>query len=203
MHIELVEVLRCPRPHEDAWLVAQMRELRDREIVHGTLGCPVCFAEYPVVDGVARLRPDDPPPVPAMHLDEAMRVAALLDLSEPGSYALLAGAWGALAPTVAAVTDVRVLALNAPGIAGGTGAWGLWAPDGSLPLARGTARGIALDDRHAGLAPIAVRALRAGGRLVAPVATPVPADVRELARDATWWVAARESAPRLVGLRRA
>lgn len=203
MHIELVEVLRCPRPHDDAWMVARMDEVRGREIVHGTLGCPVCFAEYPVVDGVARLRPDDPPRPRGMHVDDAMRAAALLDLSEPGSYATMAGAWGTLAPTVAAMTDVRVIALNAPDVVGGAGAWGLWAPEGSLPLAAGSARGIALDARHAALALLAVTALRAGGRLVAPVATPLPAGVRELARDTTWWVAEREAAPRLVGLARA
>lgn len=203
MHIELVEVLRCPRTHEDAWLVAGMDELRDRDIVRGTLGCPACGAEYPIVDGIARLCGTPPDAAPPMDEHEAVRAAALLDLSSPGSYALLAGAWGTLAPAVAAMTDVRTLALNAPGVAGGMGAWGVWAPEGLLPFAPGSARGVALDARHAARAPLAVGVLQANGRLVAPAGTPLPVGITELARDDAWWVGERAATPRLVGLRKA
>lgn len=202
MHIELVDVLRCPRPHDDAWLVAGIDLLRDREIVRGTLGCPVCTTEYPVRDSIVRFRDDEPPSVRGFGDDAAIRAAAFLDLSEPGAYATLAGEWGAHAAAVAAMTDVRVIAINAPGTGSGNGAYGVWARD-VLPLAAGSARGIALDAVHAPLAPVAVRALRAGGRLVAPAATPLPPETRELARDADWWVAERLAAPQLVGLSRA
>ena len=52
MFVELVDLLRCPRPHEDTWLVAAAEAMSGRHIVRGTLGCPVCEAEYPIRDGV-------------------------------------------------------------------------------------------------------------------------------------------------------
>jgi hypothetical protein len=75
---------------------------------------------------------------------------------------------------------------------------------GRVPVAAGSLRGVALDERNAGavLAADAVRALRAGGRLVAPASSPLPDGVGELARDDTVWVAERREAPRLVPLGR-
>ena len=59
MFIELLDTLRCVQPHEDAWLVGSFDELVDRHVIRGTLGCPVCSAEYPVRGGVVDFRPDD------------------------------------------------------------------------------------------------------------------------------------------------
>jgi len=42
--VELIEALRCPRPHEDAHLVASATRTEARHIVDGVLGCPVCGA---------------------------------------------------------------------------------------------------------------------------------------------------------------
>ena len=53
MHIELAQVLRCPVAHEETYLVLATGAMKDRCIVYGTLGCPACQSEYPVVDGVA------------------------------------------------------------------------------------------------------------------------------------------------------
>jgi threonine dehydrogenase-like Zn-dependent dehydrogenase len=78
------------------------------------------------------------------------------------------------------------------------------------PLAARQAAAVALDAAHATPAQLAqaVRVLRPGGRLVAPAWAPLPEGVRELARDATEWVAeaagsppAHEASP-LVTLRR-
>ena len=60
MFVELVDALRCVRPHEDAWLVAATRRTEHRHILDGVLGCPVCRTEYPVRDGVADFRPVRP-----------------------------------------------------------------------------------------------------------------------------------------------
>ena len=56
MFIELVDALRCPVPHEDSWLVASAERTESRHIVTGTLGCPVCRAQFPIRRGVADLR---------------------------------------------------------------------------------------------------------------------------------------------------
>ena len=57
MFIELVDALRCPRPHEESWLVLAASRLEARHVLEGTLGCPVCHAQYPIRDGIVDLRP--------------------------------------------------------------------------------------------------------------------------------------------------
>lgn len=52
MFIELVDSLRCPRVHEDTWLVASVTCFDGRFIVEGSLGCPICRQQYPVQRGV-------------------------------------------------------------------------------------------------------------------------------------------------------
>jgi uncharacterized protein YbaR (Trm112 family) len=210
MHIELVDALRCPRPHGDAWLVASIVRMEDRDILEGTLGCPECGAEYPVHDGIvsfdldregARADERQSPPEP----DEAdvMRLAALLDLATPGGVTLLAGAWAMHARTLHDLTSSRMLLLNPPAcVDAGWGVYALRAPEGELPLGAATVRAAAVDAAHAVLAPRAALALASGGRLVAPASAPVPDGIRELVRDEEVWVGERESEPRLVGLQR-
>ena len=53
MFIEMIDLLRCVNAHEDTWLVASFSEVTNRIVTRGTLGCPVCSAEYPIQDGVA------------------------------------------------------------------------------------------------------------------------------------------------------
>jgi len=57
--IELVDALRCPRAHEESWLVLAMSRIEGRHIQEGALGCPVCHAEYPIHEGIVDLRLDD------------------------------------------------------------------------------------------------------------------------------------------------
>ena len=52
MFIELVDSLRCPRVHEDTWLVASVTCFDGRFIVEGSLGCPICRQQYPVQRGI-------------------------------------------------------------------------------------------------------------------------------------------------------
>ena len=72
-----------------------------------------------------------------------------------------------------------------------------------LPLAKGCARGIALDDGADDLLRSAVAALTPGGRLVAPAAAPLPEGMTLLARDDDQWVGERDAVPVLSTLRRA
>ena len=85
MFVELIDALRCPRAHEDTWLVAAAAETRDRCVVHGSLGCPVCRATFPIAGGVARFdqapAPAAPPPGPGATLD--VRVPGAPSLTGP------------------------------------------------------------------------------------------------------------------------
>jgi hypothetical protein len=208
---ELVESLRCVRAHEPAGLVAVSFETSERDIVRGSLGCPTCLAEYPIADAVADFRDGAPGPAlpPAKSRPEeelAVRAGALLGLEEPGGLVVLAGAWSAAAPELAAIVEgAKILALDAaPGIASGAGV-SLARTAGAIPIRAGAARGIALDAAHAGSDTLrdAVRALAPRGRLVAPATCAVPDGVTELARDARDWVAERAAPAAVVPLTRA
>jgi hypothetical protein len=218
--IELVDHLRCLRPHAESWLVASADRMQDRAIVEGVLGCPVCRAEYPVRGGVAWFTEGagpagttaaeaDPSSNGAPTPDEVLRAAALLGLTEPGGFVLLTGEWAAFARPLRALVDVHVVLLNPPGPRAPVGEAGvsvIEAPPDALPLAGGVLRAAALGAAaaHAPLAPSVVLALRARGRLLAPAAVPRPGDVAELARDHRHWVAERAevaSAPVPLGRR--
>ena len=210
MFSELVESLRCVRAHEPTGLVAVAFETRDRDIVRGSLGCPECKAEFPIADATADFRDgaEGPALPPAKSRPEdvlAMRAGALLGLEEPGGVVVLAGAWSAAAPELAALTQaVKILALDAaPGVASGDGI-SLARTAGVIPLRAGAARGIALDAAHARESYVssAVGALAPRGRLIAPAACAVPDGVRALARDAHDWVAEKVTSPVTVPLTR-
>src|SRR2546430_12044415 len=48
----MIDLLRCVNEHEDTWLVASFRQITNRMVIEGTLGCPICSAEYEIVNGV-------------------------------------------------------------------------------------------------------------------------------------------------------
>ena len=105
---------------------------------------------------------------------------------------MLAGDWAHAAPALRTVVEgVEVLVLNTTvALTSGNGI-SLARTDGSIPIRPGAARAIALDERHVGQVVGAARALRQYGRLVAPIAAPLPADLEELARDGRHWVATK------------
>ena len=53
MFIELLDLLRCINVHEETWLVASLRAISNRFVLDGTLGCPICHAEYRIKKGIA------------------------------------------------------------------------------------------------------------------------------------------------------
>lgn len=205
MFIELLDVLRCVRPHEDAWLVGSFDALVDRHIIRGTLGCPVCSAEYPIRNGVVHFAGADAPvtggetvraqtEADAPEPESALRLAALLGLAEPGGIAVLTGRWaGALEQIEVVAPGVLVLVVNPaaslPPLASAV-TTGL-----VLPMAAGSVRAVALDSGTGAVVPgsEAVRVLKPAGRLIAPVAVPVPEGVTEIARDEHDWVAQRDA----------
>lgn len=211
MFIELVDSLRCVRAHEHSWLVARADELLHRHIVSGELGCPVCCARYPVREGAVDFslgvsQPRDY----TVREGTAVRAAALLGLAEPGGIVVLAGEWSAAAGEILEMTEnIQLLALDYARDLNSGGALSLALIADVLPLAAGSARGIALDDAHAtpSLLAGAARALAPGGRLLAPAAAPLPDTLEEVARDDEHWLATtssqvKPSAPVSIGVRR-
>ena len=120
MFIELVDSLRCLTPHEDTWLVAGVTRMDGRHIIDGTLGCPVCRREYPIVHGVAWFSVSAPEAAPSLttvvsSADErrVARAGALLGLSDAGGIVTLAGSWIDVADAVADFGAGHVVVLNA------------------------------------------------------------------------------------------
>src|SRR4051812_37196810 len=116
MFIELVDALRCPVPHEESWLVAAATRMEARHIVDGTLGCPVCSAEYPIRNGVVDFRRGGgvvAAPV-ASSAEQAMRMAALLDLADAQGFAVLLGEWGAHAHELASIVETPLVVIDPP-----------------------------------------------------------------------------------------
>lgn len=196
MFIELIDALRCPVPHEESWLVVAAQRIDARHIVEGTLGCHVCGAEYPIRLGVAdfRCHADSVPPQSAPgDLEQAMRLAALLDLSDARGFALLLGDWGKHAALLSSIVQVPLLLVDPPEQVTAAPGISIVRCDADLPLAAGAARATAIDRDDDQRAASAIRATRVQGRVVAPVTVRVPAAVRELTRDQSLWVGEREA----------
>ncbi|MEP7001586.1 MAG: Trm112 family protein [bacterium] len=196
MFIELVDALRCPTPHEESWLVAAATRMESRHIVSGTLGCPVCKAEYPIRDGVANFRRGAghlPAKAERPDAELAMRLAAMLDLADAQGFAVLLGAWGSQAAELSAIVETPLILVDPPeGVIGAPGI-SVVLSDGEIPLAVGTARAMAIDPAEPARAASAIRATRQRGRVLGPVALALPDGVKELARDASVWVGERQS----------
>ena len=206
MFVELLEKLRCPNDHEPSPLIAAAAHTVDRHIVEGTLGCPVCHAEFSIRKGAVQLGAPivAPPPEPdALSQERMLRVAALLGLDERGGLYVLDGISSQFVGDLAELSpQSRFIALSAS--AEVSGASGVIVGHGErIPLAEGCVRGIALDVTTPALLMSAVRALAPGGRLVAPATAGVPAGISVLARDEENWVGEREAVPMLSGIGRA
>jgi hypothetical protein len=199
LFVELIDQLRClrPPPHEESWLVASAERTVDRDIMDGILGCPICRAQYPIARGIAHFGLDRHPARSVLPDEqEAMRLAAFLDLADPRGYAVITASLGAHAPLLRQLTDVQLLLVNPPAeIQMGGGLSGLTVAE-TLPLAAGSARGVAVDSRSSPeLLRSAVAAVAPGGRIMAPATFPVPSGVKELVRDDRVWVAERQPEP--------
>lgn len=111
MHIELTDHLRCPQPHEEAFLVLLPDVMAGRRVVAGHLGCPVCGWSTEWQEGT----PDFGNGVPGTGSPafDASAALALLGLDGPGGWVAFAGRAGALAePFTGLLHDVRAVAIN-------------------------------------------------------------------------------------------
>ena len=212
MHIEFIDLLRCPADHEDSWLVAAVTKMDGRIVVEAKLGCPVCEASYFVREGVAvfdenspgddaahKRSVDSPSPADA---DTAMKLAAFLDLSRPGALALLTGDWARASQAVADLTGARIISLNATRATRRLEDVAEIRGPGRVAVADRSLDGVALDSGHStpSMLDEVARLLRPRGRLIAAASAQLPPQFRELARDQDNVVA--EYVGELVSLRR-
>jgi hypothetical protein len=210
--IELVDSLRCPRDHEDSWLVATVLRRDDRRVIDGVLGCPVCLARFPVQGGVAHFGASGDAVVtrPALSRerpspDAVIRAAALLDLVEPGGIVVLGGEWGRFASSIAGLAHAQVATVNAGTPPDDSELVSALIVDDRLPFRAQSIRAMALDAETATPAMVGAAAsvLRSGARVVLPASHASPDWARELARDEEVVVAEREAVgSRPVGITR-
>jgi uncharacterized protein YbaR (Trm112 family) len=192
VHIEFIDLLRCPRPHEESWLVAAFHRMEGRDVIEAKLGCPVCNAEYVVRDGIAvfgdGITGARPPAMDPSH------VAAYLNLTTPGKTILLAGSFAAAAAEIALMTEARAISLNAEK-ASRIDQVAEIRVDSRIPLAANSLDGIALDAAHSSEIVLSEseRFLRPAGRLLIPASASLPAGFHEIARDSNHIVAERIS----------
>jgi uncharacterized protein YbaR (Trm112 family) len=184
--IELTEILRCPRDHPESYLVAAPIAMDGRRIVRGVIGCPVCQAEFPIVEGVAYFA--ERPPLAGGHGAspgyDAAGLAAFLNLSGPGGYAVLVGAAARLGSAMTgAVPGVQFVAVNPPpGVHGAPALSVLVA--GTLPIKSSAVRAVALGADHADAVWMrdGARILLPGLRLAVEDERASPEGISELAR---------------------
>jgi hypothetical protein len=208
--IEMIDLLRCVNAHQDTWLVASFREVANRFVVDGTLGCPSCSAQYEIQNGVADFTLGDSIPsrdaerAAASHRREelATRAGAYLEATQPGATIVLGGLWAYAAQQLAEMVDVRVIALNAPSEVKESERVGLARVASHIPLAANTVQGVALDAWFSrSMGDEAFRVVRPGGRIVGPTIFGPPSQAAVLAHDENYWVA--EKPAEVVALRRA
>lgn len=192
MFIEVTEILRCPRPHEASYLICGPVTMDGRDVVRGGLACPVCGAEYPIIDRIAWFGPRDEAVrdvragAPASALT-AEAVATFLDLQGGGGYLLLVGGAGRLGPAlVPLVPNVALVAVNPPqGIAPELALTVLHSPR-ALPVKAHSVRAVVLgaDVAQGPWLDAGVAALLPGLRLVVEDETAAPGGIVDLARGA-------------------
>jgi hypothetical protein len=198
MFIEMIDLLRCVNDHQDSWLVASFRSITNRIVVEGTLGCPICSAEYEITNGVADFTRGEAAPsldverAVAAHgrEDHATRAGAYLDATHPGATIVLGGIWAHAAQELAEIADVRIIAINPPSEVGESERVGLVRVGSRIPLAPGSVQGVALDAWFPpAIVDAALRAVKSGGRIVGPASIAHPGAVTVLAHDDNYWVA--------------
>ena len=210
MFVELIELLRCPRPHEEVQLVASATRTNARHIVNGVLGCPVCGAEFAIESGVARFgEPSRRAVADAPDAATAMRLAAFLELTDARGFTLLCGRWAAQADGIRQLAETQLVFVNPPPSVPSDIASGVIMARDALPFAGGAARAAALDDNGSmELVRSTIRAVRGGGRVLGAVSLALSGEITELVRDDRMWVAEKNAAPehptpQLVSIRKA
>jgi uncharacterized protein YbaR (Trm112 family) len=199
VHIELTEMLRCPAPHAEAFLVMSTGEMMGRMVRSGVLACPLCQREYPILKGVVHFSkigaaPSGTAPRSPLPVDPPT-LQALLDLSGPGGYVVLLGSAARHAVGLAGLMGgIHFVGVNAPADVEELPVLSLLECAGMIPLRQTMARAVVVggDRLEAGWLGEAQRVLLPGRRLVAESdAAPVPPGIRRLAVEQGLFVGER------------
>src|SRR6266571_8311126 len=152
MHIELTEMLRCPEPHRDEFLVLSTGEMSGRMVRAGVVGCPVCQREYKIADGIVyfvrrEMREErgatTAHPSSLIAHPDAQTLQALLDLSGPGGYVVLVGSAAHYAVGLAALMGgIHFIGLNPPAGVEELAVLSLLVCESKIPLRDAMARGV-------------------------------------------------------------
>ena len=157
MHIELTEMLRCPEPHGEAFLVMSTGEMLGRMVRSGILGCPICRREFPIVKGIVDFSGkgkgetgnvgDTQPTFPVSRFPfpavDPQTLQALLDLGGPGGYVVLVGSAARHAVGLAGLMGgIHFIGINAPPDLEELPALSLLVCRGMIPLRQTVARGV-------------------------------------------------------------
>ncbi len=202
MHIELTEMLRCPEPHAEAFLVLSTAEMSGRSVVSGVVGCPVCRREYEIVKGIVDFggsgkgeggrvlrAPLPPSPFP---LPVPSTLQALLDLSGPGGYVVLVGSASRHAVGLASLMHgIHFVGIKPPADAEDLPILSLLRSEAAIPLKSSMARAIVVGIESATDPWLAEahRVLLRGRRLVIESETAIPPQgVNRLAAGQGMWV---------------
>jgi len=194
MHIELTEMLRCPEPHREEFLVLSMGEMSGRMVRAGIVGCPVCQREYEIVEGIVyferREMRDERRVTTAhrssliSHLSDPQTLQALLDLSGPGGYVVLLGSASRYAVGLAALMGgIHFLGVNPPPDAEELPILSLLVSEKKIPLRDAMARGVVVGNESSSAPWLAEvrRVLLPGRRLVVENETVKPEGFTQLA----------------------
>jgi uncharacterized protein YbaR (Trm112 family) len=207
MHVALTDVLACPRCGPRFGLILLAHRVEERRVLHGVLGCANCRERYAVEQGLGTLRvPGDASRFgeaeqgdPAA-TEDALRIAALLGVTEGPALLLVAGPAAREAAAIAAMVDGAEVIAVADGLERWTEEPGVSRVDAGLklPFYSGSLHGAYLSGAASNLL------LEEGARVVAArgrvVLSSVPDDaeprlaelgLRPLARDDQRMVAAR------------
>lgn len=201
MQLLLTDRLACPRCGPRFGLILLAHRLEERRVHEGVLGCPNCRDSFPVVAGVADLRPPPRGSLPRglagvdpaegeagggaadaaarPDAEESERLIALLGIvGGPGTVALVGEPARHAAAVAAARTELLVAAIDAD-VAGWAEAPGVsrLVAGASLPFFSAMLRGVVVDGRLGEAALIeAARVLAPRARVVVVhAAEPVPA----------------------------
>lgn len=152
MYAPLSDVVTCPRCGPGYGLILLADRVEDRRVHEGTLGCANCRERYGVSRGYALLRY---PPREAGEVagaappEDAMRLAALLGVTEGPALLLVVGGAAAAAAAIAdLVPGVEVVAVSSAlaGAAERPGVSRFATVAQALPFRSGSMRGVVIED---------------------------------------------------------
>lgn len=203
MHIELIEMLRCPEEHREEFLVLSTSEMNGRMVWLGLVGCPVCHRDFEIIEGIvdftevvtgerqARSVRRTPAPDSPIEAD-AQSLQALLDLGGPGGFVILLGSAARHAVGLASLMGgIHFVGINAPPDVSELPILSLIQSDQMIPLRAAMARGVVVGAElaHSPWVAEALRVLLRGRRLVVESEQPrLPDGVTQLAAGQGLWL---------------